>query len=215
MTNAEILSHIDHTVLKVDTKWEDVAQVCEEALQYRTASVCIPSCYVQRARKAYPALNICTVVGFPLGYQSAASKVVEAGMAIADGANEVDMVINIAALKNGDDKAVLEEIDAIRTVCHNTVLKVIVETCYLTEAEKIRVCELVTTAGADYIKTSTGFGTAGAKLEDIALFKAHIGPEVKIKAAGGIRTREEMTAFLEAGCDRIGSSAAKILFSEA
>ena len=215
MTNAEILSHIDHTVLKVDTKWEDVAQVCEEALQYHTASVCIPSCYVQRARKAYPALNICTVVGFPLGYQSAASKVVEAGMAVADGANEVDMVINIAALKNGDDNAVLEEIDAIRTVCHNTVLKVIVETCYLTEAEKIRVCELVTTAGADYIKTSTGFGTAGAKLEDIALFKAHIGSNVKIKAAGGIRTREQMEAFLNSGCDRIGCSAARILFEDA
>lgn len=215
MTNAEILSHIDHTVLRVDTKWDDVAQICKEALQYHTASVCIPSCYVQKARNLFPELNICTVVGFPLGYQTAASKVAEAGFAIEAGADEVDMVINVAALKNGDDALVFDEINAIRTVCHDAVLKVIVETCYLTEAEKIRVCELITTAGADYIKTSTGFGTAGAKLEDIALFKQHIGKDVKIKAAGGIRTREDMVAFLEAGCDRIGCSAAKILFDEA
>lgn len=215
MTNAEILSHIDHTVLKADAKWEDIAKICEEALQYHTASVCIPPWYVARAKENYPALNICTVVGFPLGYEESAAKARETELALAAGAREIDMVINIAALKNGDDETVLADIKNLRAVCRNATLKVIVETCYLTEEEKIRVCKLVTEAGADYIKTSTGFGSAGAKLEDIALFKKHIGPNVKIKAAGGIRTREEMTAFLEAGCDRIGSSSAKILFGEA
>ncbi|MBR4200736.1 MAG: deoxyribose-phosphate aldolase [Oscillospiraceae bacterium] len=215
MTNAEILSHIDHTILKPDAKWEDVMQICEEALQYHTASVCIPPWYVGQAKKAFPALNICTVVGFPLGYEETAAKAQEAELAIAAGAREIDMVINIAALKNGDDAAVLEDIKALRTACQTAILKVIVETCCLTEDEKIRVCRLVTEAGADYIKTSTGFGSAGAQLEDIALFRAHIGPDVKIKAAGGIRTREQMEAFLDAGCDRIGCSAARILFAEA
>ena len=215
MTNAEILSHIDHTILKADAKWEDVAQICEEALKYHTASVCIPPWYVARAKQTYPDLNVCTVVGFPLGYEESAAKAQEAGLALAAGAREIDMVINIAALKNGDDATVLEDIKNLRTACHSAILKVIVETCYLTENEKIRVCKLVTEGGGDYIKTSTGFGSAGAQLEDIALFKQHIGPNVKIKAAGGIRTREQMVAFLEAGCDRIGCSAARILFDEA
>ena len=215
MTNAEILSHIDHTVLKADAKWEDIAQICEEALRYHTASVCIPPWYVAKAKQTYPKLNVCTVVGFPLGYEESAAKAQEAGLALAAGAREIDMVINIAALKNGDDAAVLEDIKTLRTTCHTAILKVIVETCYLTEDEKIRVCQLVTEGGGDYIKTSTGFGSAGAQLEDIALFKKHIGPNVKIKAAGGIRTREQMVAFLEAGCDRIGCSAARILFDEA
>lgn len=215
MTNAEILSHIDHTVLKADAKWEDIAQICEEALQYHTASVCIPAWYVARAKKTYPELNVCTVVGFPLGYTESAAKAKEAELALAAGAAEIDMVINIAALKNGDDAAVLDDIRALRTACGSAILKVIVETCYLTEDEKIRVCRLVTEGGADYIKTSTGFGSAGAQLEDIALFKKYIGANVKIKAAGGIRTREQMTAFLDAGCDRIGCSAARILFDEA
>ena len=215
MTNAEILSHIDHTILKADAKWEDVAQICEEALQYHTASVCIPPWYVARAKQTYPELNICTVVGFPLGYEESAAKAQEAALALAAGAREIDMVINIAALKNGDDETVLADIKKLRTACHSAILKVIVETCCLTEDEKIRVCKLVTEGGGDYIKTSTGFGSAGAQLEDIALFKQHIGPNVKIKAAGGIRTREQMVAFLEAGCDRIGCSAARILFDEA
>lgn len=215
MTNAEILSHIDHTVLKADAKWEDIAQICEEALQYHTASVCIPAWYVARAKKTYPELNVCTVVGFPLGYTESAAKAKEAELALAAGAAEIDMVINIAALKNGDDAAVLDDIRALRTACGSAILKVIVETCYLTEDEKIRVCRLVTEGGVDYIKTSTGFGSAGAQLEDIALFKKYIGANVKIKAAGGIRTREQMTAFLDAGCDRIGCSAARILFDEA
>jgi deoxyribose-phosphate aldolase len=215
MTNAEILTHIDHTVLKADAKWADIAQICEEAQQYHTASVCIPSCWVEQAKKTYPELNVCTVIGFPLGYQTESVKILEAADAIAAGANEIDMVINISALKNGDDAAVLHEIKEIRRVCENQILKVIIETCYLTEDEKIRCCEMVTEAKADYIKTSTGFGSAGAQLEDIALFRAHIGGDVKIKAAGGIRTREQMEAFLDAGCDRIGCSAARILFENA
>ena len=215
MTNAEILSHIDHTVLKQDAKWEDIAQICEEALRYGTASVCIPSYYVRRAKTAYPALNVCTVIGFPLGYQPGNVKAFEAAEAVSDGADEIDMVINVSALKNGEDQVVLDEIKAVRKACENQVLKVIIETCCLTEDEKIRCCGLVTEGGADYIKTSTGFGSAGAQLEDIALFKKHIGENVKIKAAGGIRTREQMEAFLDAGCSRIGCSAARILFDEA
>lgn len=215
MTNAEILSHIDHTVLKQDAKWEDIAQICEEALRYGTASVCIPSYYVRRAKTAYPALNVCTVIGFPLGYQPGNVKAFEAAEAVSDGADEIDMVINVSALKNGEDQVVLDEIKAVRKACEKQVLKVIIETCCLNEDEKIRCCQLVTEAGADYIKTSTGFGSAGAQLEDIALLKAHIGENVKIKAAGGIRTREQMEAFLDAGCSRIGCSAARILFDEA
>ena len=215
MTNTEILTHIDHTLLKADAKWDDIAQICEEALQYHTASVCIPSFWVQKVKKTYPELRVCTVIGFPLGYQTESVKILEAADAIAAGANEIDMVINISALKNGDDAAVLHEIKEIRRVCENQILKVIIETCYLTEDEKIRCCEMVTEAKADYIKTSTGFGSAGAQLEDIALFRAHIGGDVKIKAAGGIRTREQMEAFLDAGCDRIGCSAARILFENA
>lgn len=213
MTNSEILAHIDHTVLKPDTKWEQVAQICEEALRYHTASVCIPSYFVAKARKSYPALNICTVIGFPIGYTPAEAKAAETRIAAENGADEIDMVINVSALKDGEDAIVLEEIKAVRAACAGKILKVIVETCYLTEDEKIRVCGLVTEGGADYIKTSTGFGTAGAELADIALFKAHIEKNVKIKAAGGIRTREQMEAFLDAGCDRIGCSAARILFS--
>ena len=215
MTNSEILSHIDHTILKADAKWEDIARICEEAQTYHTASVCIPSYYVARAKKAYPARNVCTVIGFPLGYQPADIKAAETARAVSDGADEIDMVINISALKNREDSIVLEEIQAVRRACEAQILKVIIETCYLTEDEKIRCCKLVTEGGADYIKTSTGFGSSGAKLEDIALFRSHIGEDVKIKAAGGIRTREQMEAFLDAGCDRIGSSAANILFDGA
>ena len=214
MTNSEILAHIDHTNLKQDAKWEDIAALCEEALQYHTASVCIPSCWVKRAKTAYPSLNVCTVIGFPLGYQPASVKMFEAAEAVADGADEIDMVINVSALKSGEDRVVLDEIRTVRYACADKILKVIVETCCLNTEEKIRVCGLVSEGGADYIKTSTGFGTAGADLEDIALFRAHIAAGVKIKAAGGIRTREQMEAFLAAGCDRIGCSAAKILFTE-
>ena len=157
-------------------------------------------------------MNICTVVGFPLGYQTTAAKVCEVEQAIADGANEVDMVINLGDVKNGEFDKVTAEIKALKQAAGNHILKVIIETCYLTETEKIELCHCVTEGGADYIKTSTGFGTAGAKIEDIRLFKQHIGPAVKMKAAGGVRTKEDLELFLAEGCERIGtSSALKIL----
>lgn len=207
MTNQEILRHIDHTQLKAYATWENIQKLCEEAIEYQTASVCIPPCYIKRVHETYgDKLNICTVVGFPLGYSVTEAKAAETRQALADGAGEIDMVVNIADVKNGDYEAVKQEIAALKAIVKDKVLKVIVETCYLNEEEKIAMCHVVTEAGADYIKTSTGFGTAGAALEDIQLFKKHIGPEVKMKAAGGVRTAEAMEAFLEAGCERIGSS---------
>lgn len=214
MTNEAILSHIDHTLLKPDAVLEDYIRLCEDALRYHTASVCIPPCYVAQMRKAYPQLTICTVIGFPLGYHTASIKLYETAQAVSDGADEIDVVINIGLLKNGEDAAVLQELKAVRRACEGCCLKVIIETCFFTEEEKIRACKLVTECGAEFIKTSTGFGSAGAALEDIALMRAHIGAEVKIKAAGGIRTREQMEAYLTAGCDRIGTSAASLLFTE-
>lgn len=182
--------------------------ICEDALKYHTASVCIPPCYVKPAHKNYPDLNVCTVIGFPNGYNTTEVKVAEAIQAIADGASEIDMVINIGEMKAGNYDYVLDEIKALRKATKGKILKVIVETCYLDEAEKIKVCELVTEAGADFIKTSTGFGPEGAKIEDIELFKKHIGPNVKMKAAGGISTVEDLEAFVKAGCARIGTSRA-------
>ncbi|MDR1972909.1 MAG: deoxyribose-phosphate aldolase [Treponema sp.] len=211
MTDSEILSHIDHTLLKATASWADIAKLCDEALQWRTASVCIPPCYVKPAREESGALTVCTVIGFPLGYSITAAKALEAERALLSGAGEIDMVINLADVKSGHLDWVEEEIRILRGVCGKHILKVIVETCYLTEEEKIRLCEIVTRTEADYIKTSTGFGSAGAVLEDIKLFKAHIGPNVKIKAAGGIRTREDMVKYLEAGVGRIGTSSAAIL----
>lgn len=209
MDNKEMLAHIDHTLLKATSDWAGIAKLCDEAIQYHTASVCIPACYVGRVHETYgPALNICTVIGFPLGYSTTAAKVFEAQQAIRDGANEVDMVVNLCDVKNGDFDRVTEEIRAIKQAVGAHVLKVIVETCYLTEAEKIALCQCVTEGGADYIKTSTGFGTAGATLEDIALFKQHVGKNVRIKAAGGVRTAQAVAEYLEAGCDRIGTSSA-------
>lgn len=208
MNRKEMLSHIDHTQLKPTSDWASIARLCDEAAAYGTASVCIPPCYVARVRERYPQLNICTVIGFPLGYSTRAVKVFETEQAIADGANEIDMVVDLCDVKNGDFAAVTEEIRAIKQAAGNHVLKVIVETCYLTEAEKVALCKCVTDAGADYIKTSTGFGTGGATLEDIALFKANVGLNVRIKAAGGVRTAEAVEAYLEAGCDRIGTSSA-------
>ena len=208
MNIPEILSHVDHTQLKAFATWEDIDRLCREAEELHTASVCVPPCYISRIRKAYPDLTICTVVGFPLGYSVTEAKEAETRKAVEDGADEVDMVINISDVKNGDYDAVLREIKALRKLTEGKILKVIIETCYLTEEEKIRLCGIVTEAGADFIKTSTGFGTAGATLEDIALFKEHIGPDVRMKAAGGIRTREDMEAYLALGCDRIGSSSA-------
>jgi deoxyribose-phosphate aldolase len=212
MTDTEILSCIDHTLLKPAARWRDILKLCGEALEWRTASVCIPPCYVKAVREEFgDGLNICTVAGFPLGYSITAAKVLEAERAILSGAGEIDMVINIADVKSGRFDWVEEEIRLLRKAGAGHTLKVIVETCYLTADEKILLCEIVTRAGADYIKTSTGFGSAGAALEDIRLFKAHIGPGVKIKAAGGIRTREDMAAFIEAGASRIGTSSASVL----
>lgn len=208
MDRKEILSHVDHTQLKAYTTWEDIKKLCEEAVELHTASVCVPPCYVKRIKDAYPDLNICTVVGFPLGYSVTEAKAAETKKALEDGAGEIDMVINITDVKNGDYDAVEREIRTLKEMTGEKILKVIVETCYLTEEEKIRLCEIVTRAKADYIKTSTGFGTAGASLEDIRLFWEHIGSEVKMKAAGGIRTKEDMEAYLKEGCERIGSSAA-------
>ncbi len=209
----EILRHIDHTLLNAAASWEEIQRLCEEAVAYGTASVCIPPCYIERVREAYgDRLNICTVIGFPLGYSTRESKVFEAKDAVEKGAQEVDMVINITDLKNGDIQKVTAEIRAVKEAVGDAVLKVIIETCYLTEQEKTAMCRAVTSAGADYIKTSTGFGTKGADIEDIRLFKKYIGENVKIKAAGGIRTREALEAFLSEGCDRIGtSSAVKLL----
>ncbi len=214
MTNEEMLSHVDHTLLKPFAKWEDIKTLCEEAIRFKCASVCIPPCYIARVHKAFPDLNICTVVGFPLGYSVTESKIAETKKAIEDGANEIDMVVNISDVKNGRYDAVEEEIYKLKEACGDKILKVIIETCYLTEDEKIAMCKAVTNAGADYIKTSTGFGTGGATFEDIELFKKHIGPDVKIKAAGGVSTLEDLEKFIGLGCDRVGTSRAVGLISE-
>lgn len=209
MNTSEILSHVDHTLLKAFATWEDIQKLCEEAIEYHTASVCVPPSYIKRIHDTYgEKINICTVVGFPLGYSTTKAKVAETVQAIEDGASEVDMVINIADVKNGDFEKVTEEIRSLKQAAGDKILKVIIEACYLTEEEKIAMCKAVTEAGADYIKTSTGFGTGGATMEDILLFKKFIGPHVKMKAAGGVKSVEDMEAFLEAGCDRIGTSSA-------
>ena len=209
MERKEILKHIDHTLLKAVATWEDIKVLCDEAIEYGTASVCVPACYISRIHKTYGnKINICTVVGFPLGYSVTEAKVLETKKAIEDGANEIDMVINISDVKNGDLEKVTKEIAALKEACGDKILKVIIETCYLTEEEKIAMCKAVTEAGADYIKTSTGFGTAGATIEDLRLFKKHIGPNVKMKAAGGVKTIADLEMFINEGCDRIGTSSA-------
>lgn len=208
MKKEELYRYVDHTALKAYTTWKDIERLCQQARIFRMASVCIPSCYVKKAHIHFPELNICTVVGFPLGNANTEAKIAETRQAILDGAREIDMVINIGMVKDELFDEVTEEIRLLKRETGDNILKVIIETCYLTEEEKIRMCEAVTRAGADYIKTSTGFGTGGAVLEDVKLMKENIGPEVKIKAAGGIRSREEMEAFIEAGCSRIGTSSA-------
>lgn len=209
MTAQEILRHVDHTQLKAFATWEDIVKLCEEAIALHTASVCVPPCYIRRIHDTYgEKINICTVVGFPLGYSVTEAKAAEVRQALADGCNEIDMVVNISDVKNGLYEKVEEEIRILKQECGEHILKVIIETCYLTEAEKIAMCKAVTNAGADFIKTSTGFGTGGATPEDVKLFREHIGPKVKIKAAGGISTKEEMEAYLALGCERIGTSRA-------
>ena len=208
MNKVEILGHVDHTLLNPVATWEDIQKICNDAVQYKTASVCIPACYISRIHEKYPELNICTVVGFPLGYSCTEAKVTETKKALEDGANEIDMVINITDVKNKLFDKVTQEIKALKEVCGDKVLKVIIETCYLTEEEKIAMCKSVTEAGADFIKTSTGFGTGGATIEDVKLFKKHIGPNVKIKAAGGVSTVSDLEMFINEGCERIGTSRA-------
>ena len=209
MTTQEMLRHVDHTQLKAFATWEDIVKLCDEAVEFQTASVCVPPTYIKRIHETYgEKVNICTVVGFPLGYSVTGAKVAEVEQALKDGCNEIDMVVNISDVKNGLFDKVEEEIRTLKKVCGSHILKVIVETCYLTEEEKIAMCKAVTNAGADFIKTSTGFGTDGATEEDVELFKKYIGPNVKIKAAGGVSTLEDLKMFLELGCERIGTSRA-------
>lgn len=209
MTAAEMLQKVDHTQLKAFATWEDIKKLCEEAIAYHTASVCIPPCYIKRVHETYgEKINICTVVGFPLGYSVTKAKAAEVEQALEDGCNEIDMVVNISDVKNGLYDKVEEEIRTLKQACGSHILKVIIETCYLTREEKIAMCKAVTNAGADYIKTSTGFGTDGATKEDIQLFKENIGPKVKMKAAGGVSTVEDLEMFIGLGCDRIGTSRA-------
>lgn len=216
MNPLDILKYVDHTLLKAFASWDEIQVLCDEVILYKTASVCIPPNYIKRIYDTYKdKLNICTVIGFPLGYSTKEAKVAECVQALKDGANEIDMVINITDVKNKDYKKVENEIRLIKETVGQHILKVIVETCYLTEEEKIEMCNAVTNAGADYIKTSTGFGTGGATMDDIILFKKHIGNNVKIKASGGIKTISDMEAFISAGCSRLGTSSAIKLINNA
>lgn len=203
----EILSHVDHTLLLQTAIWEEIRGICDDAVQYRTASVCIPPSFVKQASEYLAGkMPVCTVIGFPNGNMTTKIKEFEAQDAIANGADELDMVINIGWLKEKKYHLVEEEIRALRTVCGGKILKVIIETCFLTEQEKIKMCEIVTGAGADYIKTSTGFVGGGATFEDVRLFAEHVGENVKIKAAGGITSMEDAERFLALGADRLGTS---------
>ena len=203
----EILSKVDHTVLSQTATWEDIRALCDDGIRYGTASVCIPACYVSRAAQ-YSAgrLPICTVIGFPNGYSTTAAKAFETRDAVENGADEIDMVIAIGALKAGDTDYVRRDIAAVREACSGKVLKVIIETCLLTDAEKKQMCEIVSQSGADFIKTSTGFSTGGATFDDIRLFKAYCAPHLKIKAAGGISSIADAEEFIRLGADRLGTS---------
>ena len=203
----DILAKVDHTLLGQTATWEQIKKICDEGMKYETASVCIPPCYVKQAKEYVgEKLAICTVIGFPNGYNTTAVKVFETKDAIAGGADEIDMVINIGLLKAGCDTQVCDEIRQIKEACGEKILKVIIETCLLTEDEKLRMCKIVTEAGADYIKTSTGFSTAGATLEDVKLMRANVGENVLVKAAGGISGLEDAQAFLDNGAARLGTS---------
>lgn len=202
-----ILSKCDHTLLGQTATWNDIKGICDDGMKYHTASVCIPPSYVARAKEYVgDKLAICTVIGFPNGYNTTEVKKFETLNALNNGADEIDMVINIGELKAGNYEYVLNEIKALKEICGNNILKVIIETCLLTDDEKIKMCELVTEAGADFIKTSTGFSTAGATFQDIELFAKHIGPNVQMKAAGGISSLEDAEHFVELGASRLGTS---------
>ncbi len=203
----EMVKHVDHTLLLQPSTWEEMKQICDDAVTYGTASVCIPPSYVKQAADYLQGkVPVCTVIGFPNGYMTTAVKEFETKDAIANGAAEIDMVINIGWLKDKKYDLLKEEIRTLKAACGDKILKVIIETCLLTDEEKIKMCEIVTKAGADYIKTSTGFSTAGATFEDVKLFAEHVGPNVKIKAAGGISSLEDAEKFLALGADRLGTS---------
>ncbi|MBQ7334718.1 MAG: deoxyribose-phosphate aldolase [Clostridia bacterium] len=212
----EILSYVDHTLLSPAASWEEIRQICDDGMKYKVASVCIPADYVARAAEYLAGrLPVCTVIGFPCGYSTTAVKCAETADAVKNGASEIDMVINIGRLKDKDYDYVLNEIRAVKAACNGKLLKVIIETCLLTEEEKIRMCEIVSESGADFIKTSTGFSTGGATPEDIALFAEHVAPHVKIKAAGGIRSIADAENFIHLGATRLGtSSIVKIVKNE-
>ena len=207
METKEILKHVDHTLLLQGSTWDEIKQICDDAMEYKTASVCIPPCYVRQAAEYMgEKVAVCTVIGFPNGNTTTAAKIFETKDALSNGASEIDMVINIGWLKDKKYDLIEEEIKSLKDVCGEKILKVIIETCFLTNDEKIKMCEIVTEAGADYIKTSTGFGGAGATFEDIELFSKHIGKGVKMKAAGGITSLNDAVRFLERGADRLGTS---------
>lgn len=207
MDISEILKHVDHTLLSPTATWDEIRDICDDGIKYGAASVCIPPSYVKRAADyADGRISICTVIGFPNGYNTKEIKIAEARQALADGAAEIDMVINQGDVKMGAYDKIEEEIRALKEVAGGKILKVIIETCNLTDEEKIKMCEVVTAAGADYIKTSTGFGSGGATFDDVALFAAHIGAHVKIKAAGGISGLDDAEKFLALGADRLGTS---------
>lgn len=215
MNKEAIYGIIDHTLLKATSTWEQIKVICEESIQYKTASICIPPSFVKQAHEVYgDKINICTVIGFPLGYNTTAVKAFEVKEAIQEGANEVDMVINIGWAKEHKWDLIENEIKTLKEAAGEKILKVIIETCYLTDEEKIELCGCVTRAGADFIKTSTGFGTAGATLHDVELFAKHVGPKVRIKAAGGMKTKEDIYAFVEAGASRLGTSSGIRLLNE-
>lgn len=208
MNISEILSHCDHTLLAVDATWEQIKGICDDGIKYNTASVCIPASYVKQAKEYVgEKLAICTVIGFPNGYSTSAVKAYEASDAVKNGADEIDMVINVGMLKDKKYGEILEEIKAVKAACSGKILKVIIETCLLTDEEKIQMCRIVTESGADFIKTSTGFSKAGATREDIKIFAENIGKNVKMKAAGGIRSLEDAEDYLNLGCERLGTSA--------
>lgn len=203
----EVLSYVDHTLLTQTATWEEIKAICDDAIKYGTASACIPPSYVAQAKEYVgERLAICTVIGFPNGYMTTAAKEFETKDALANGADEIDMVINIGWLKDKKYDLLEKEIRTLKAACGEKILKVIIETCLLTDDEKIKMCEIVTAASADYIKTSTGFSKAGATFDDIALFAAHIGPDVKMKAAGGISSMADAEKFLELGAKRLGTS---------
>ena len=211
MELSQMLAMVDHTLLKPESTWAQIKAICDDAMKYHTATVCIPACYVARC-KAYmqdkaDKVGVCTVIGFPTGYSTTETKVFEAADAVKNGADEVDMVINIGMLKDGRDDEVLAEINAIKAACAGHTLKVIIETCLLSDMEKLKLCQVVAKEEADYLKTSTGFSTGGATREDVALLRENLPARVKVKASGGIRTLEDGQAYLDLGADRLGASA--------